>query len=294
LKQVIETETLWVNLDAIIHLCDLLLAEFRTNNSNEVLDEINHYIAKLLTNAEKSQSYLVFCEAFILQAKLALLNFNVKAARRFLTQAQNIAENFGIKRLAMKISYEHDELLKQTKIWEVLKESEASLSERWKVAGLNEQIENMVRKRMSEVPSLKNEEAVLLLIVSEGGIPFFSHSFREEKSFESHLFGGFLTTIDYFIKEMFSEGLDRAVFGEYTLLMKPIPPFYICYIFKGNSYYALQKVDYFMNHIQKEEEIWKKLLESIQLNLEIQLKDNPLLDSLVKETFTTKKFVFSE
>jgi hypothetical protein len=218
----------------------------------------------------------------------------MKTARRYLTQAQKIAESYGIKRLAMKISYEHDELLKQSKMWENLKTSDISLSHRWKLAGLNEQMEKMVKKRMIEFPELSKEEPVFLLIASEGGVPFFSHSFIEDKSFESHLFGGFLTTIDYFIKEMFSEGLDRAVFGDHTLLMKSIPPFFISYIFKGDSYYALQKLDYFNDHLQKEGEIWQNLLKAFQKNATIQLKDDPLLESLITDIFIAKSIVSSE
>ena len=295
LKNITKKENIYsdIIISAYIHLCDLHLAEFRINNNSEVLDELNQNIDKLLSIAEKSHSYLVFCETFILQAKLALMYFNVKAARRFLTQAQKIAESYGLKRLAMKISYEHDELIKQINMWEKLKKSESSLSERWKLAGLNEQMENMVKKRIIEVPELSDEEPVLLLIISEGGIPFFSHSFIEDKSFESHLFGGFLTTIDYFIKEVFSEGLDRVIFGEHTLLMKSIPPFCISYIFKGDSYYALQKVNYFKDHLQKEGEIWQNLLKSFQLNQFIQLKDDPLLESLITEIFLTKNPVLS-
>jgi len=280
--------------DAHIHLCDLLLAEYWTYNNNEVLEEINQIIAQLLTIAEKSHSYRVFCETFILQAKLDLLTFDTKAARRFLTQAQKIAESHGIKRLAMKISHEHDELIRQLKTWEKLKESEASLSERWKLAGLNNQMENMVKKRIIEVPELSDEEPLFLLIVSEGGISLFSHSFIADKSIESQIFGGFLTTIDYFIKEIFSEGLDRAIFGEYILLMKPISPFFISYIFKGDSYYALQKLNYFIDHIQKEDIIWQKLLKSFQMNQKVHLKDIPPLESLIGEIFITKKFVFNE
>jgi len=295
-KELIETDTIFFDaiIKAHIHLCDILLTEYRIENNVEVLNELNYYIAKLLTIAEKQKSFLVFCETFILQAKLALLTFDMKAARRLLTQAQKIAESYGIKRLAIKISYEHDELLKQSKIWESLKESKKPLSERWKLAGLNEQMEKMVKKRMIEIPKLSNEEPVLLLIVSEGGVPFFSHSFIEDKSFESHLFGGFLSTIDYFIKEMFSEGLDRAVFGDHTLLMKSIPPFFISYIFKGDSYYALQKVEYFIDHIQKEEDIWQNLLKFFQINQSIQLKDIPLLDSLITEIFIARSIVSSE
>lgn len=296
LKQVIKTETIHFELIicAIIHLCDLLLAEFRLTNDSEVLDELNHYIAKLLAIAEKSHSYLVFCETFILQAKLALINFNVKAARRFLIQAQKIAESYGIKRLAIKISHEHDQLLRQMTQWENLKESEASLSERWKLSGLNNQMENMVRKRVSETPDVSEEEPVKILIITEGGTSIFTHSFIEDKEFESHIFGGFITTIDYFIKEMFSEGLDRAIFGKYTLLLKSVPPFFISYIFKGESYYAHQKINYFIDHVQKENDIWQNLLKSSRVSQSIHLKDIPLLESLISETFMTKTIVSSE
>ncbi|MFX1420660.1 MAG: tetratricopeptide repeat protein, partial [Promethearchaeota archaeon] len=276
-KQLVNTTTLSfeVIIDANIQLCGLFLWEFSINNDNEVLDELKHYIDKLLTIAEKSHSYLVFSETFILQAKLSLVNYDIKAARRFLTQAQKIAEKYGIKRLAMKISHEHDELIKKLKMWEKLKESGASISERWELAGLNQKIENIVRRRMIETPKILEEEPVSIFIITEGGSPLFSHSFIDQKSFESHLFGGFLTTVDYFIREIFSEGLEQAIFGEYTLLMRFISPFFITYIFKGDSYYAHQKINYFMEHIQKEEDIWQKLLKSFQVNQSIKVKDIP-------------------
>jgi len=217
----------------------------------------------------------------------------VKAARRLLTQAQKIAESYGIKRLAMKISYEHDELLRQIKIWENLKESEASLSERWKLAGLNEQMESLVRKRMIAVPETSEEDPVTILIITEGGTPLFSHSFIEEKEFESYLFSGFLTTIDYFMKETFSEGLDRFIFGQYTLLLKSVAPFFICYVFKGESYYALQRIKYFIENVQKEG-IWQNLIKLFQTNRSIHLKDIPLLDSLITKTFITKNVALNE
>lgn len=291
-KRILKTETTTpeIIINSYIHLCDLLFAEYRMNKNDEVLEEINQNITQLLAIAEKSRSYLVFCETFILQAKLALLTFNIKAARRFLTQAQKIAELYGLKRLAMKISYEHDKLLMQTHIWENLNLSEVSLSERLKLAGLDEQMEDMVKKRITEFPDVKNEEPVLLLIVSEGGIPYYSHSFLEDKPFESHLFGGFLSTIDYFIKEVFSEGLDRAVFGKYTLLMKSISPFFISYVFKGDSYYALKKLERFKDRLQKEEEIWNGLLNNFEKNISIHLEDDPLFKSLINETFISNNF----
>lgn len=287
LKQVIEAETIYLEVtrDALVCLCDLLLSEFRVNNNNEVLDEINLNITKLLSIAEKSHSYLIFCETFILQAKLALINFDINAARRFLTQAQKIADSYGIKRLAMKISYEHDELLRQLKIWERLKESEAPLSERWKLAGLNEQMEKMVKKRRFEVPEASDEEPVLLLIVSEGGIPFFSQSFIQNKNFKDHLFGGFFTAINSFINEIFSEGLDRASFGDYTLIMSSIPPFLMCYIYKGQSYSAQNRIKSFINEIKSEKELWNKFEKFYQMNKKIRMEEIPSLEPLITKIF---------
>ncbi len=74
--------------------------------------------------------------------------------------------------------------------------------------------------------------------------------------------------------------------------MKSIPPFFISYIFKGDSYYAIQKVNYFIEKIQKEVSIWQKLLKSFQKNQYIHLNDVPLLESLISELFITKNIKF--
>ncbi|MFX0024130.1 MAG: type IV pilus biogenesis/stability protein PilW [Candidatus Hermodarchaeota archaeon] len=276
-------------IKAIINLCDLFLIELRITNDPDLINEINPYIQELLEIAEHQHLYLFLAEAYLLQAKLSLLTYDIKNANQFLTQAQNIAEKSGIKQLAMKISYEHDELLKQIKMWESLKESDLSLSERLNLAGLNVQVEKIMKNWIIEVPEISDEESVLLLVLSEGGIPLFSHTFAENKSFESHLLSGFLTTIDSFIRETFSEGLDRAMFGNYTLLMKSIPPFIISYIFKGNSYNALQRMNYFITQIQKEESIWQTLLKFFQVNKFVRSEDIPLLESLITEIFINKK-----
>ncbi|MHA1234486.1 MAG: hypothetical protein ACTSQL_05300, partial [Promethearchaeota archaeon] len=152
--------------------------------------------------------------------------------------------------------------------------------------------ENMVRKRMIAAPETSEENPVSVLIITEGGIPLLSHSFIEENEFESHLFSGFLTTINYFIKETFSEDLDRFIFGNYTLLMKSVAPFFVCYVFKGESYYAIQRLRYFIEDVQKEG-IWQILIRLFQANRFIHLKDIPLLESLITETFINKSIVLS-
>ncbi|MFW9970342.1 MAG: tetratricopeptide repeat protein [Candidatus Odinarchaeota archaeon] len=275
--------------DAYIHLCDLLLAEYRTYNYDEVLEELNQNIAQLLTIAENSHSYRIFCETFVLKAKLALLTFDMKAARRYLTQAQKIAQSYGLKRLAMKISIEHDNLLKELDKWEILNESKASLAERIELARLDDQMTMMLKKQSLEIPKISKENPVMIFILTEGGNLLFSKKFVDNFSFEDDILGGFLTTVNYIISEVFSEGLDRAVFGQYTLLMMPLQPFLVCYIFKGDSYFAYYKINNFLDSIKNDNLIWQSLQNFYRKNKLVELHSIPKLDSLITELFVEEK-----
>jgi hypothetical protein len=270
---------------SLYNICGLFLIELRITNDIDIINEIKPYIAKLLKYSESQQSYLILAETYLLQAKLSLLTFNIKEAKQFLIQAQQIAERYGLKLLAIKISNEHDELLKQLAIWENLEKSEATLNERLKLARINEQMEDMLRKRVVEPVKIQDEESVVILIISKGGNPIFSQSFTEGWSFKDHLFGGFLSAVNSFSDEMFSQGLDRAIFGEYTLIMNAISPFIICYLFKGQSFLAQQRMKHFIDTIQNDKKIWETIKKYYQANRLIQVKDIPSLDLLVNEVF---------
>ncbi|MFW9827135.1 MAG: tetratricopeptide repeat protein [Candidatus Thorarchaeota archaeon] len=290
LRQILEEEDLHIDIltRTLLNLCELLLVELQITNDIEILEEIKPLITKLLDLSEKSHSYWIFGETYLLQAKLALISLNLEEARRLLTQGQKIAENYGLTLLAQKISHEHDELLKRLDMWENLKVSKVSLTERIKLARLNEQMENMIRTRIKNIPEVSDEEPVLLLIISEGGTPFFSQSFIKDKYFQDHLFGGFFSAINSFINEEFSEGLERASFGEHTLLMNSVSPFLIFYIYKGQSYSAQHRIKSFINKIQSDKEVWEIFEKFYKLNKEIQLKDIPSLELTIKEIFIEK------
>ena len=57
----------------------------------------------------------------MLYGKISLLQMNMGEARRYLIQAQNIAEDHGLQLLARAISEEHDKLLEQLAEWENFK-----------------------------------------------------------------------------------------------------------------------------------------------------------------------------
>ncbi len=164
----------------LIHLCDLLISELRITSNLEVLDEIKLFISQLLEISEYSKVYSFLCEAFILQAKLALLELDMKKAQRFLTQAQQIAERFGFGLLVKKITDEHNDLLKKLDLWKKLKEVEAPMAERIELAHMDEQIGGMLQHRAiltaqvtEERVSISKEKKICL--VCRGEVLRFSY-----------------------------------------------------------------------------------------------------------------------
>ncbi len=160
LKQILDEEVddYEINVQVLFNLCELLLIEVRMLNDLELLGELELLVAQLLTLAEKSHSYHLLTEIYFLKGKLALLTLDMKKARKFLTQAQRIADRWGYNQLATKISLEHDKLRNQLSMWNDLKEEEISLSERIKLAGMDEQMEHLLQNRAILTSQVKEEQ----------------------------------------------------------------------------------------------------------------------------------------
>lgn len=288
LKQIMESElsTPPIYLLSLVNLCELFLEELSFTNNSEVLDELNPLINKIFMIVEKQNLYSWLAETKLLQAKLALIQMNFDGAQQLLTQAQRIAELHGFNLLALKISSEHDKLLEQINDWGLLKNSNAPMSERIKLASFNGVVGRMQGKRAIEPPIIIPEEPVLLLIIGEGGFPLFSNSFKEKLIFEEDLVSAFLAAFNSFSSEIFSKGLDRAKFGEHIILMATINSFSVCYLFKGQTYSARQKLSAFAEYVRSTANIWETLNNFYKTNRVVEFKDLPSLETLITNIFS--------
>lgn len=88
-----------------------------------------------------------------------------------------------------------------------------------------------------------------------------------------------------FSAEIFSESIDRIKIGDNVILIKPIEPFLICYVIKGQSYSALQKLSRFSDAIKWKTEIWDSLNKSIKTSEMLELNNPPSLGEVVNEIF---------
>ena len=286
LKQLIEqaTFTLVFRIFIIVELCDLLLIELQITDDIEILDEIDTFISQLLKIAEKQHSFSALAQARLLQGKLALIRMNLGDARRFLIQAQQMADEHGLQVLAQAISKEHDKLLGQLDIWENLNKIKAPISERLKLASIDETFDHLLEKRVLKTPELIEEEPISLLIMDRGGNTYFNHSFIENWDF-SDLFSAFMSAFNSFSSEVFSKSIDRIKIDENVILMKPIKMFLLCYVIKGQSYPAQQKLARFSDAIKDNPEIWKALEKSALTNEMLELNKPPSLGIIINEIF---------
>ncbi|MCG3217603.1 MAG: tetratricopeptide repeat protein, partial [Candidatus Heimdallarchaeota archaeon] len=99
LEQVVSEEIVDYNITvlALLNLCEILLTELKLSEDQEVYDEICIHVKRLIEIGKQQYSYSLLAETYWLQARLALLNLEMKKARNLLTQAQFIADEKGFR-----------------------------------------------------------------------------------------------------------------------------------------------------------------------------------------------------
>ena len=292
LKEISEEEFIIVEITirAMVNLCEMLVLEFKTSKNSEILNELNLLIDRLFKIAENQGSYWVMGDTLLLKSKLALLSLDIYSARKFLSQGQNIAETYGLKKLNIKISNENDELVSNLAAWKKLRSDNAPIEERLNKIKIDKQINSMLyRNGFEEEPKIHEEDPVFIMILTENGLPLYKKTFDDQWNVNENLFSGFLSAFNSFSDEIFSKGFDRAVFGDYSILMKHISPFMACYIFLGQSYLAKKRFTKFIDEVQKTHSTIDKLNFSMKTGSVLKSRDVPNLENLLKELFIMKK-----
>jgi len=138
--------------------------------------------------------------------------------------------------------------------------------------------------RAIEPPESVGEEPILLLIMDNSGTIYFNHHFITNWD-HSDLFSSFLSAFITFSSEIFSKSIDRIRIGENTILINPVESFLTCYIIKGQSYPALQKLTRFSEAIRENTEIWQALNKSVKTSEMLDLNKPPALRTVIDEIF---------
>jgi len=288
LRQVVEDEVLDHELfvEAMLNLCDSLLADLRASGEQKVLEDVRSLVSRLLEVVDEQRSHSVLAETYLLQSKIALLELNLTDARTLLTKAQALADRNGMVRLAMKISREHDSLLGQLSMWKKFIEKGASLKELADSAGLREMVIGMIRKRTIEDFDSPKEEPMFLSITHQpDGLLIFSKALSPELEIDKDFKSTFNDAYNLAFEDYTSLSIDRTQLGEYTLLIKSEIPVLVCYLFKGQSYSAQQKLIKFMKSMSSTLSVWESSTDAVDKDGNLREFDKTLIEGFISEVF---------
>ena len=114
-----------ITVKALILLCEILLNEFSISGNNEVLDDLQTHTSRLIEIAKNQNSYTLRVEAnnirvltLWLQAQNTDADIELQSTRRLLLEAQQLAVEKGLARLAQKIQKQHNNILAQLEKWD--------------------------------------------------------------------------------------------------------------------------------------------------------------------------------
>ncbi|MBY8999565.1 MAG: tetratricopeptide repeat protein [Candidatus Heimdallarchaeota archaeon] len=292
LQKVLEEEIIDHSLTvmALIGLSELLLEELKISGDQEIFTLLRAMVSSLFDIAKHQGSHNLLAKTYWLQSQIALVDLDLLKARDLLNKAQEIAESKGLRKLAISISSDHDLLLNQLSDWENMVNKKASLKERLEFAQLGGLVVKLIKNGEITSPEIVNEEPVLLIILSENGIPLYTKNYVEGSQLDGVLVGGFLSAIIKFSQETFaSEGsIERIKHQEYTLLLRAKKPFLFSYIIKGQTYSAMQKLEALTRIIGTSTSVWDDLLRAVKTSKTISAGSKNMIDELAKMVFPSK------
>lgn len=273
-----------IKITALLELTEMLIKEYKDTRQPEIILEITSLLNQLEYIAESQNSFWLQTQLLMFKSKLALLNVNISDAKKFISKAQKLAEERNYTNLAYTLSNEYDTLLEDLQEIDNMIDTRPDLVSELGMKGFGDLVSQMLSKKIS-TSEFVAEEPILLMILNEGGTAIFSSRFGGE-GLNEQLIAGILSAVDSMLSEAFSAstGIERIKQKEYTLLFKPVENLIFIFVVKGSSYFAMQKLEQFIEQLIQDTEMWSEFMESIKKG-RIKNETIDLMDAVAKEIF---------
>ncbi|MFX1581284.1 MAG: tetratricopeptide repeat protein [Promethearchaeota archaeon] len=140
-----------LTVTAMIHLTEVLLSELKLTGEVELISDIGHLSNQLLRIAKEQSSQSLLAETYLLQSKLALIEMDMGRANKLLTQAQAIADETGLDRLAQTLLKERKLLDSQIEKWDRIIKENPTKQELIELTKLDDLLERMIQETVTEM-----------------------------------------------------------------------------------------------------------------------------------------------
>ena len=271
------------------NICQITINRIYQTGNQELLNEVTNFLDILELLAKKNQSIFLLSETYWLKAHIATISLEITKAQELFNQAQLIADEFNIQGLASRISADHDRLLEHMDRWEKLSATKETLTERLETARLDEFFSEIFLKEIYEEEDDQiKEEPIVLIILSQSGLPVYSYYFATDKNhIDDTLLSGFLMSINNFIREAFKTtgSIERIKHQEYNISMQSLDRILLCYVFKGQSYFSQKRLSKFIDKLHPNDGIWNILLDLAKSSIPIDDLNEEKLDGIVQSVF---------
>jgi len=98
------------------------------------------------------------------------------------------------------------------------------------------------------------------------------------------LIGGFLSVIQTITTEIFDQTLDRIKLKEHTILIRKDESLQACYVFKGQSYSAQQKLSKFINGLKENTSLFTAIAGKKNIRRRLSTANTTIIEKILSET----------
>jgi tetratricopeptide (TPR) repeat protein len=160
LAEIVEEEIVghYLTVNAMIHLCDLLLFELKMTGQEELFQSAKDIAQQIMDIAKSQTSFPLLTEAYILQSKFALVEQDIEKARILLSQAHIITQEKDLYILARKVAHERDLLQLEVDKWQKIIEQNPTRNEMIDFAQLDDYLERMIKKTVAVLTTEEKRE----------------------------------------------------------------------------------------------------------------------------------------
>ncbi|MHA1974806.1 MAG: transcriptional regulator, partial [Candidatus Hodarchaeales archaeon] len=267
---------------AIIHLCDILILELDFLHSEELFQQIKDMITELLEQAKSQKLFNLLVQLYLLEAQVKLIELDFESSKKFLLKAQKLAEDKGLRQLAIQSSRFHDEIImKYSGVRKAIDAKKVSFQERIQSSRIKLLIEQIIKRRQAD-EEVTAEQPVLLLIFDKENELLYSYQFCED-----YVESTFINKVRE-INNSLGEGisLQRFGFNEFNVILNTESSLNFYYIFKGFSYIASLKLEIFIETLKAFQNVWIQLSTG---NMNLIQSKGFILNSILNELYEFKE-----
>ncbi|GAF95307.1 unnamed protein product, partial [marine sediment metagenome] len=154
-----------INKIAMFHLCDFYVHNYQTSKDELTFEKLKTAISRFAQKAKEQKSLKLLAEVYLFESQIALIDFDTGKARTLLNEAQKIAEEKGIFKLANLVSNSYDNLLDNLHYWESTTLQLPAISDRLELTHIEDLLNKFVRNKIIYTDIAQEEEQPVVFFI---------------------------------------------------------------------------------------------------------------------------------